>query len=75
MTETAVLSSLHSKYTSSFTVHRQWAKVSKRVQTHWMPATQPLKGKENITCFRGTNGDASQMVGPKYVSLSLQSFM
>lgn len=30
MTRTAVLSSLHSRYTSSVTVHRQWGKVSKQ---------------------------------------------
>lgn len=68
MTGTAVLSSLHSRYTSSVTVHRQRGKVSERdTSANTTDADTQRRGK-HIAYFRGTNGDASQLVRPTYVS-------
>lgn len=66
MTGTAVLSSLHSRYTSSVTVHRQWGKVSKRdTSANRTDAcyTHTQRKRKHIAYFRGANGDVSEMWG------------
>lgn len=65
MTGTAVLSSLHSRYTSSVTVHRQRGKVSKRdtsANTTLACYRDAQRKRKHIAYFRAANGGASQMV-------------
>lgn len=70
MTGTTVLSSLHSRYTSSVTVHWHRGKMSKRDTSANTPDacyadTKRGEEKKHIAYFRGTNGNALQRLGPK----------